>query len=260
MSKQVSDRVRSTRTVTTLVFDTAEATGHGLEKVLGTEASSPNPVSCVALFHAFARFLESSKDEMVRADEANELELSNDAAPRARRDEAFQSIRKTTSQLRSLVVGLHGEPALVALVLGEPCPNDPSGALDYARTVEGVLADASVVLPPPLAPSGTLDRTAWSAQLRARGTALASALSEVKSQEVLAKTTLAKKVAAIAAHDLHFRTVVATMTAWWRVLGRDELIEKLESDLRPREPGEPEEELAAEPTTPTTPIVQASGS
>lgn len=259
MSKQVSDRVRNTRTVNTIVHDTSAETGHGIEQVLFEARTTPT-LSGVELLLAFERSLERSKDELVKADKAHERELSDDAAPRARRDEQFQAVRRSMSMLRALLESVHGPESLAQMMMAETCPNDPTGAHEYARGVSMALADARIVLPPAIAPGATFDRAEWSRIVLAQAESLASALGEVKSQEIAAKQTLAKKLAAMEAHDLRLRAVVATMTSWWRVLGRDELADKLESDLRPRQPGEPEDDIepteASAPTAPTSPLAK----
>lgn len=126
------------------------------------------------------------------------------------------------------------------------------------------LGDGSLAVSPPLVPGATFDRSLWAASVTTQADELRAALDAVKSQEVAAKQTLARKQAAMDAHDANLRTVISTMTAWWTLTDMTELVDKLESDLRPRQPGEPESdapEPTVEPEPPVTgPVVSASGS
>lgn len=47
-------------------------------------------------------------------------------------------------------------------------------------------------------------------------------------------------------------TVIERMTAWWKLIGKTELIERLDSDLRPGQRGQPEDEVKEVPV-PTEP-------
>lgn len=256
-SKSVSDRSRSVIVVSTLIEGNAERTAAGVAANLFRESDAPPagaavmpPVDVAALCRRLGLGLRSELARLVEKDRAHELELADDVAPRAERDESFDALRKSVIALRSRVHAAFGDPGLSSLVLGSPCPREPIAAVAYARSAAGALDDASIALPAPSRMGGPFDREGSARILREQADTLERHVAVVQSEDGAAKNTLAAKNAAIESFDVRYRQVVDLMVPLWTAAGLTGIVEKLYSETRDRVVPEDDEASEGDPIAP----------
>ncbi len=227
-SKEVTDRQKDARAV----LAAAETHGANAARALAAELhpylrAGETAPDLTLLFTLLARRLEGTVNALVAADEAHTLELGDDALPRQKRDEAAAALRQLAIELRDQVVSVHGDGALDPLNVKGETPADPVVLAAWSRTFAKQLRDGSVVLPPRLRRTASIDRTAMAEELEAALAPLDRALATVALEKREAEATLAAKNAAFERYEVTFAQSTGVLASVFRVAGLADLADRV---------------------------------
>ncbi len=226
-SKSVTDRSKSVELVThalraSAVSASTQITGR-LKPYLKSGESMPD---LALLFELLARGVESHGAAMRKADEAHAAELSDDAEPRSRRDQAHDRTHDAVVEIKEAVGSLFGELWLGKLQLPNPIPQDPvvleRAASDFLGALERTKLPA-----PKLKGVGAFDASHWKTMLEEPVKTLRASLGDVARETREAEVTLKEKSRAVAAHDAFFSLAAGLGVSLLRLAGEDELAARL---------------------------------
>jgi hypothetical protein len=178
-----------------------------------------------------ARRLDRAADDLESADKAHNEELSDDAEPRRRRDEANDELRTALVEVKRTIAVLFGDETVGVFKLPAELPQDPAAL----RRVGEDVSDALGKKPLPKAKIDgikAVDASSWKARLDKPIAALDGASKDVAREEKEAAVTLVAKNRALATFE---RTFGAAAGAGWGLLtaaGEKEHAERI--SLTPR--------------------------
>jgi hypothetical protein len=233
VSKQVTDRVRSSSQVTATVEVNANEVDQKLRALLSVYLEAGESMPDVALFvRLIRRHLLHASSELNAADLAHESEIADDAQPRVERDEAEADLRDTVVNYRNAVSVGYGEAATRAHAVGSAAPSDARGLLRYAKDFHAGLVDAARA--PSTRPRGGLvvDRAILAAELAPRIARLDAALEVVDREAAELRLTQTAKDSAIAANDVAFSGVANAMEGLLILAGRRDLADRVRPSAR----------------------------
>ena len=169
-------------------------------------------------------------------------ELSGDALPRKRRDEAAAELKQALFDLRALYRAAYGD--LIAQEYGFEgrIANDAPALLRQGKRVYDPLAklvqSPEIELPSPRYEGIVISASAAVAVLEPRIEELREALSEVTREQARIQGTKVAKDRARKRFDHSYRQIVRMLVPAFRLAGHDELAEKIPTSLRrPRRKG-----------------------
>lgn len=244
-SKQVTDRQKSADSVIAAGETHAEPVQQALAdltKPLLKKGESPPDFG--VLVKLSASLLAAAKDRMVKADEAHEIELSDDAPVREARDAAAADLRGALVDLREIIVGAYGQSTAAKLFLGAT-PEDPVVLSRFAGEVADKLDKTK--LPAPRIKGAKLDAAETAASLREKRAQLDKHLEALHREQREAQKTLAAKYAAIPAYDRVFTGVATTLSGLLLLAGEPDLAAKVRPSIR--RPGQTAEQAGDEPAS-----------
>ena len=246
MSKQVSDREKSTRMVVAAAEQHATVIGEAVSGALSPYLRRGEEMPDVALLvRLVGRGLDARTATLVAADAAHVGELADDAEPRARRDAAEAALRKRIIHLRGLVEGAYGDLGLRTLSLWEPAPIGPDQLKSYVQVVVAQLGRRDLALPAAEADGAvTFSPSRYAALLAPLLEALVTALDDVAREEKEGDTTQITKNQAMAANDRDFARLGSLVEELARVAGLDGVADRIRPSRR--SPG-----VVADPTEPS---------
>ena len=194
----------------------------------------------------FGRAVTNASALLVTADEQHELELGDDAAPRAARDTAAEVLYDSVIELREVGTGLLGAAALKTLKLEGTTPRDPPTLKRYVANVVHALREAK--LPKSRVRGATFHASEWADRLDEELSTLAEAMKDVDREAREAEATLRVKTAAMAAFDAAFTRTSTVTSALLAAVGEHELADR----VRPshRRPGRTADSHDAPPAAP----------
>ncbi|UJR80558.1 hypothetical protein [Sandaracinus amylolyticus] len=234
-SKMVSDRIASTRAVQGSLEQNADAIATHIAARLRPHLRAGERMPDVALLvQLLGRELASRADTMQRADRAHEIELADDAGPRAARDRHAATLREVYTDLRNTVLSAYPDEALALLHLREPASMVPSVLAEQAHATREALLDASIRLPKPRRKGTKLDRDDYAQELSESALALSKALADIDREAKEADVALAAKTTAIDAFDDAFGLEVPVLASLYALAGQDVLASKLRVNPRSR--------------------------
>ena len=250
-SKQVIDRSRSAGSVCTNVTTHAEELNRKLVAALAPHLLPGETMPNFALVAKLAaRMLAARSSELDVADAAHEAELSDDAMPRAERDDADGELREATISIRNTIDASFGDVGLRALGIHVPPPQDPRGLERYVSDFHDALLDTARTLPGRTRRGVTLDRVAMAEDLAPLRTRLKAALQVVATEAAELALTQTAKDSAVEANDRTFSGVAKTAEGLLTLAGRRDLADRVRPSKR--RPGVVEaEESPPEPATPS---------
>lgn len=239
-SKEVIDREKSAREIVaageTHGGAVADALGGLLTPLLKRGEKLPDIALLVALM---GRRLEATSAVLVKADDAHEKELGDDAEPRARRDAAASALYALATELRDQIASVLGDAALVALGVTGATPSDPAQLASWTASLVSGLRSKAVTLPAPKRRTAKIDREAMAEELEVSFKPLAVALRDVTRERREAEATQAAKNAAMESHDAAFAQTAGVCTALFRAAKMDHLADRVRPSRR--RPGRTEE-------------------
>lgn len=237
-SKQVSDRAKASRALVQSIETHSPVLVEALEGALSRGAAKPKKLGDLgALFSAMGALVGSASEALEAADQAHELEMADDIAPRDARDAAAALVREVLVDLRSALGAAYAPAALRATGLSGSAPQDPQVLLTYGKTVLEGLAQAD--LGAPKRTGLRVDVKAFSKDLGAHLDELEASLAVVAREVREGEATLSAKTKALADNDRVFQRVGSAVEALARLAGREDLANKVRPSAR--RPGLPEE-------------------
>lgn len=247
-SKQVNDRLKSSRAVVAAAETNANEIAAGFQQTLSPYLEKGEAMPDVALLVKLTgRWIAAETRALEKADQVNELELRDDATPREARDEAAADVRRTLVDLRSAAEATFGPAGLRKLAIAEAVPSDAQAILTKAREVLSALQDQTIKMPKALRRGMKMDRSAFAEDLSEDMPALEKALATVAREQREADKTLAAKRAALESNDWAFMKGAAWLTSSAALARLEALAEKVRpSGRRPGETAENADENAAE--------------
>ena len=244
-SKGVTDRQKSADSVIAASETHAARIGEALKRLLASRTDARDGAPDFAdVTLGLGRVLTAQRDRLIAADEANEAELADDAAERARRDEGAAALRAAAVTLREILIGVYGTEFASSILTGST-PEDPVVLSRFAGEVIRKLRDAT---PPPARVAGaSLDLARAATELGDLTGALDEQLKHVQLEARQAQATVVAKASAMAAYDATFTGVAGTLSGLLRLAGERELAAR----VRPsgRRPGQTAE-AAGDPPDP----------
>jgi hypothetical protein len=230
-SKLVVDRQKSAQAVIAAGETNASLIADELKKLLDPHLRKSEKLPDIdLLIDLVARYLGTSTDAMIAADEKNLLELADDDAIRDARDEAAAALYSTLGDLREWVTALFGTAALRALGFSGPTPQEPVALSRFAGEVVSALS--STKLPKPKRPGIKWDPADTVAEIKAAREALDKLLTGVARELREAQGTLTAKNAAITEHDERFSRAASFYAGLFRLAGQSDLADRVRPSPR----------------------------
>lgn len=243
-SKQVTDRSRSSGIVgtngETYATEIGERTSVQLTPFLHAGEVVPDTA---LLLRLMARMLASKTAKLEQADSAHEAEISDDAQPRAARDEAEGETRETTVEFRDAISAKYGDVGLRVMGVYEPPPKSPAPLVKYGRNLHAALLDASRTLTGSTRRGVQLDRAEMAAELLPVIERLEAALQVVSQEAAELNLTQTTKDRAIEENDAVFACVANVTEGLVALAGRKDLADRVRPSRR--KPGVVEAEEGA---------------
>lgn len=242
-SKQVTDREKSARAVAAAANTHAATVAASVEELLRQHLQKSEKMPDVGLLLVLVgRSIEAAFATLKAADKAHENELSDDAAPRERRDAAAESVRGTMVDLRAAIESAYGVDGLRALGIDAAVPEDPSVLAAVAERASTGIDKAQAKLPPPRRRGVKVDLAPFAEDLGTALPKLNKALSEVAREEREAEATLANKWTAMEKNDRTFARAASFLSAAAALGGHDEIAARVRpSGRRPGQTAAPNE-------------------
>ena len=235
-SKQVTDRSRSSGIVRTNAETFAAEVGAKTHAQLSPflQAGEVMPDGALQM-KLFARYLASKMSLLEQADSAHEAEISDDAPPRAERDEAEGELRETTVEFRNAIGAKYGDVGLKVMGLYEAPPRGAPELAKYGRSLHDALIDASRTLTGSARRGLHIDRAEMATELLATVERLEAALRTVTHEAAELHLTQTAKDRAMDNNDEAFAGVAKAVEGLLTLAGRKDLAER----VRPsgRKPG-----------------------
>jgi hypothetical protein len=232
-SKQVTDRSRSAGIVGTNAETYATEVGARTSAQLSPFLQAGEAVPDTALLlRLLARFLASKSTALDAADSAHEAEISDDAKPRAERDEAEVEARETVIEFRNAVSAKYGDVGLHTLGIYEPPPRGAPELAKYGRALHGTLIDGRRTLTSSGRRGVNLDRAEMAAELLVVVERLEAALRVVAQEASELHLTQTAKDRAFEENDRVFGTVARVAEGLLALAGRGDLADRVRPSRR----------------------------
>ncbi|APR85228.1 Hypothetical protein A7982_10577 [Minicystis rosea] len=229
-SKQVTDRQKNVASILAAADTHVVPAVAEIDKLLTPHLAPGETLPDVALLVALTkRLVARAGDDLVRADDAHEAELSDDAAPRLARDAAREALYATLTDLRDWLRGLFGEGALRGLGFYGDTPEDPVVLERFAGQVIDALQKP---LPKLRRPGATWDASDTVTTLIAQRDALSQHIADVTREAREAQVTWSTRVTALDTLDDRFRRSVGLLEGVLRLGGQDALADRLRPPTR----------------------------
>jgi hypothetical protein len=166
------------------------------------------------LLELFARRVDGVADELEAADKAHNEELSDDAEPRRRRDEAAEDLRTVMLEVKRTLQTLFGDDALAAFKLPAEVPQDPASVRRTAADVADAL-ETKDLPKPKIEGIKKVDAAPWLARLKRSLKRLDAASKDIAREVREAEVTLIAKNRALQTFEATFG---ASAAAGWGLL------------------------------------------
>lgn len=247
-SKQVADRAKSSTMVTAAATTHSEAIQMGAEQLLSPHLKKGESMPNLQLVPVLlARALSAATAAMVSADDAHEMELSDDDGHREARELAIQELYAKLVEASEIVGGLYGTKGVKAIGLDGTTPRDGALLIRYAQNASGLMR--AVKLGKSRVKGASFDTEELAAELDACTKKIQKALDDVARETREAEATLIKKKTAITGFDATFSSIAGMLSALLTIGGEKELAQRVRPSSR--RPGQVEEtEPTPEPVPP----------
>lgn len=233
MSKQANQRKGSVEVVASAAEAHAAKVSEAFGKIVGGHVEGKEKVPDLGLaLQLVARALRAANERLLTADDAHQRELSDDAEPRERRDEAVTELIAEVVGIRSTIQAVFGPAGLRLVGLSGPTPTDAAAIEPHARRLLAALKDPDLTWPKPLKKGVKVDTSSWASDLEGPLETLSSSLRDVAREAREAQATLSAKNAALAHNDDLFARSATFISAALRLVGEDDLAARVRPSSR----------------------------
>ncbi|MDI1433208.1 hypothetical protein [Polyangium sorediatum] len=248
MAKQVTDRQGA------VVFVASAADTHAARlqqrfEALFAEHLRPGEVlpDVGLLGLLIARRLRATNATLVEKSDAYDKELSDDAAPRERRDEAAARLTSEIVEIRSTLEAAYGAGILRELGLDGKTEVEPKAILAKAKRLVDELGRPAGAWPKPRRKGVTIEPAAWVADLTKPIATLEQALSDVAREAREAQAASDAKATAMDRNDDVFARSAGCLSGLLRLAEEDTFARQVRpSGRKPGRVAEPEESTSGE--------------
>ena len=247
MSKPLTDRQGATEIVASAAETHAERAAEKFSAMFKDRLEGKEKMPDVALvLRLFARQQRWMTALATAADEAHEKELSDDAEPRERRDDAAGKLALDLGEIRDTLDSTFGTALVKELQLDGRVESEPKAVLARATRLVAALSDPKRVWPKPKRKGITVDPSAWVEDLKAPIAVLEASLGDVARELREAQASSDARNHALAANDDAFSRLAGAISGVLRVVGEDALAARVRpSTRRPGQVASAEEAPAA---------------
>jgi len=247
MAKQVTDR----QGATSFVASSAETHAPRIQdkfasiyaEYVGATETLPD-VGFLAVL--LSRRLRAVNARLVEKSDSYDKELTDDAAPRAIRDDATARLTSEVVEIRRTIEAGYGVSMLRELGLDGKTETEPKAILAQAKKLLDALKDPNRVWPKPRRKGVTLNPAAWSEDLAGPIEVLENALSDVHREVREAQAAAEEKSTAMTVNDDTFSRAAGLLSALLRHVEEDTLAAQVRpSGRRPGRVAEADEPVPA---------------
>lgn len=232
VTKAVAARVAISKTVLSSVEVHGAEVSEALSKLLFPEGE-PKKVSTEVFLAALGSALSRASAEISEADIAHARELSDDAGPRAARDEAVAVLRERMINTRGTLLNVYGAGILGSYGLLGETPLETELLLAKATHVEELLRTRPIE-EEAIQEGVTVNPTALAKGLKDQVKRVKDALQSVQREEREAQLTQSRRNDAIAAWSSCYQGVADIMTGIYELVGRADLADRVRPTARRR--------------------------
>lgn len=233
MAKQVTDRQGATEAVASAAETHAARIAEAFTAAFADSLQGDEKMPDVALLVTLlARKLRRDNAALVKATEAYEKELTDDAAPREARDEAAAALTAEVVDIRGLLESTYGTPLLRSLGIDGKTEVEPKAILAQSGKLARSLQDPERTWPAPARKGVKIDPAEWADEIEAWSARLEKALKDVARETREAQAALDLKNRAMAANDVTFTRVARFLSAVFFLVGDDKLATKVRPSVR----------------------------
>lgn len=260
-SKEVTDRQKATAFVQFALRVDGPAVADDMTTLFRPHFGPDEEPGFADSLSSSVRMLDATITDLVTADEAHYAEKAALAALLDERAEVTAALKRLLVGMRRIVLGQHPDVDLGRLGFGGETSREPLPLLRQGERILGVLDGDELgdVVGEPLFDAAVFNPQLYRDAIRQAVTALRSVLDRIsEAQRRVERAYLAKKEKR-KLHDRLFLREARGFADWCRLVGRDELAERIRpSASRPgRTEKEPPDETSASslrPSSPDTPI------
>ncbi len=230
MAKQVTDRQGATELVASAAETNADRIGSAFNEVLApfrTKADKTQVPDMAYACRLAARRLRDASTRLSKASDAHDMELADDVAPRAVRDDATATLTAEVVEIRGMIEKVYGPGILSSLELNGRTPTEPKAILAQAKKLARYLADPTFSWPKPKRKGIRVEPSVWAADLQGPMDNLSRALVDVARETREAQVTIEEKARAMADHDNVYSQTVTFLSALFELVGDDVLAAKV---------------------------------
>ncbi len=214
------------------------------------EAPATEP-AFLPMILGFGRVLKELLAQMVAADEAHYAKKAVQNAMLEKRNDLSGKLTRLLVALRRTILGHHEKPDLHQLGLEGETARDPVPVLRQADRIVEILAGGEIdeLLGDPIFEGCSFEPKDRGQQLQAQADELRFVVDGIGGVKRRTENAFLDKEEAIKAYDQLFTRAARTFEDWCRLIGRDELADRIRpSESRPgrtrRQPPETPEETA----------------
>lgn len=232
VTKAVASRVAISKTVLSSVEVHGPEVSEALSKLLFPDGE-PKKLTTEVFLQALGSALARATSEVSQADIAHARELSDDAGPRAARDEAVAVLRERMIGVRGTVLSVYGPGILANYGLLGDTPVDVELLVARATNTEELLRTRPIE-EAPIQEGVTVNPTALAKGMKDSVKRVKDALQSVQREEREAQLSLSRRNDAIAVWSASYQGVADIITGIYELVGRTELAERVRPTARRR--------------------------
>jgi hypothetical protein len=232
LSKQVSDRLSSARTVLDVLRTEAPALADKLGGVFEPWLAETAGTPFTSLLQAFDGRLSECRDRLADA-AGRHLEIQTEADELDRRSEAAATrLGETMLAVRDTVRGVYGFDQLAHFGFPERTPSWPSTLLERSREVFGRMTDPTLEVPPSRLPDYDLDCPRLARTMTSPIEDLGEILGAVREHRREVRKSECRQGEALADFNDAFLQIAGSLESWLRMAGQDDKADRVRPSRR----------------------------
>lgn len=233
ISKQVSDRERSSREVLAALDTHARPAVSRLTEVLRPHAPADAALDLEPLRATLSRWLDSATQAMIQADQDHLAELRDDAPVLARRDDTATELYQLVTAVRATYTDRFGTEFGAALGVKGQTPLDAQTLFQFSGNLARAVEEVAAQNAPSPRSFVTIDHALALKSLRDLRDALGAALNDAARERRENEASQLAKDRAIEAYDSAFRFVATFAELALTAAGETKLASRVRPSRRP---------------------------